>query len=270
MAAETKIAWAKSTFNPWIGCTKVSPDCDACYAEAHDRRWHGGIHWGQGAGRHHTSLKYWNEPIKWNTQATMTREFWPVFGGSMCDVFDNEVPGSWRDDYWKLIEQTPALTWLLVTKRVGNVLKMVPQYWRRSAFPQNVWILMSAGAQDLFDRDWQRLAEIPARVRGVSIEPMRGPVIMPPQAYQQIHWAIYGGESRQPDRYPRECKVEWIEAGIANCRELGVAPFVKQMGHYTSHNGKRVIFGDKGDDIRDFPASVRVQEWPHNRRPGNV
>lgn len=261
MARETKISWARSTFNPWIGCTEVSPDCDGCYARELDRRWRGGVHWGAGSPRLHTSLKYWNEPYKWNIEAMRTKEFWPVFGGSLCDVFDNEVQDSWRADYWKLIERTRALTWLLLTKRVGNVMKMIPPAWR-SGLPPNVWIVMSTGTQELFDRDMPKLAEIPAVVRGVSAEPLRGRVCPKTQWQGILHWMIFGGESAQADLEPRECKIEWIEDGIMNCRAFGVVPFVKQMGTFTTHRGKRVIFGGKGDDPSDWPEHLRVQEWP--------
>lgn len=265
MGKDTNIAWARSTWNPWIGCTKISPDCDHCYAEQWDRRYKGALHWGSGMPRYHTSAKYWEQPKVWNAAAARTGEFWPVFGGSMCDVFDNEVDESWRTTYWKLIESTPALTWLLLTKRIGNVLKMVPSRWRTQGLPRHVWIMMTCGDQALFDRDWEKLAAIPAIVRGISFEPLREQVIMPMQSRGAIQWAIYGGESKQGEGQPRLCKVEWLEAGIANCRELGVAPFIKQLGDNATHEGKRIL---EPEDMRIWPESIRVQEWPrHSAAP---
>jgi len=255
----TNISWAKSTFNPWIGCTKVSPDCDACYAEHWDRRYKSAVHWGVGSPRMHTSLTYWNQPAKWNEEARRTGAFWPVFGGSMCDVFDNEVQASWRADYWKLIERTPALTWLLLTKRIGNVLKMIPRSWRTQGFPRHVWIMMTCGAQDALDRDWDKLVAIPAAVRGLSIEPMRERVVIPTQCGGRIHWAIYGGESKQGSSDPRRCEIEWFEEGIAQCREMGIAPFIKQLGDNCTYRGKQVL---EPDDERTWPAHILVREWP--------
>lgn len=63
------IEWTNHTFNPWIGCTRVSPACDHCYAEAWDRRYEGGQHWGAKAPRRRTSASSWAQPIKWNKQA---------------------------------------------------------------------------------------------------------------------------------------------------------------------------------------------------------
>ena len=256
---DTKIQWARSTFSPWIGCTRVSPDCDHCYAEAWDRRYKGALHWGPGQPRMHTSLKYWEQPAKWNEEAARTRSFWPVFGGSMCDVFDNEVDDSWRTTYWKLIERTPALTWLLLTKRIGNVMRMVPSTWRTRGFPHHVWIMMTCGEQELFDRDWPKLAEIPSSIRGVSVEPMRGPVVFPQECAGRLDWAIYGGESTQAGAEPRPCRLEWFEQGIENCRELGVRPFIKQLGDNATYAGKRML---EPDDMSTWPAHLRIQEWP--------
>lgn len=257
-------SFCRTVYNPWWGCTRVNADCDHCYAEQWDRRYKGALHWGQGMPRRHATLKYSEQPIQWNAEAARTREFWPVFGGSMCDVFDNEVDDSWRTTYWKLIEKTPALTWLLLTKRIGNVMRMVPSSWRTRGFPRHVWIMMTCGEQELFDRDWPKLAALPACVKGVSIEPMRGPVVFPTEASGRLDWAIYGGESRQGDHIPRECRIEWFEQGIENCRALGVAPFIKQLGDNCTYAGARMI---EPDDMGTWPPHIRVQEWP---RPHDI
>lgn len=79
MAELTRIAWSRSTFSGWIGCARISPACDHCYAEAMDKRFYGGAHWGPGAPRKLTSDKYWSQPLRWNAQAAARKEFWPVF-----------------------------------------------------------------------------------------------------------------------------------------------------------------------------------------------
>ena len=151
MAENTNILWCDSTFNPWIGCTQVSPlGCAGCYAKAEwdDRRHR--VVWGPGQARSRT--KTWGDPVKWNQQqffqcsgcgrrgtekelaATDERgcdchkHMEPVrrrvFCASLADVFDNEVPVQWRMDLFRLIADTPNLDWLVLTKRVGNVMKM--------------------------------------------------------------------------------------------------------------------------------------------------
>lgn len=156
MAENSKIEWCDHTFNPWIGCTKVSPGCAHCYAEARDRRFAKGIHWGSGAPRKRTST--WKEPKKWNQFARedvcrkCEKEFAkePYFNGvfagsrfgtalrcpvcngeleqkrsrvfcaSLADWLDEEVPIEWLADLLRLIHETPNLDWLLLTKRPEN------------------------------------------------------------------------------------------------------------------------------------------------------
>lgn len=197
MAERSAIAWCRSTFNPWIGCTKISPGCDNCYAEALDkRRWSktlgGGTkvipisHWGPGAPRYRTSKKYWSEPLKWNLQAPDSefngrKGFWPVFCASQADVFDNEVPIEWLRDLCSLIELTPNLTWLLVTKRIGNVMTRLIQARSHDwlAGQKNVVLLITVVNQAEADRDIPKLLATPATKRGISYEPALGPVQWP-------------------------------------------------------------------------------------------
>ena len=141
MSAATRIEWADSTFNPWIGCTKISPGCDHCYAERQMDQRLGRVRWGAGQPRQRTSAAYWRQPELWNAEADRFRECgacgWRgqieigaspvpfarrrVFCASLADVFDNEVPLKWLMDLLDLIRRTPNLDWLLLTKRIGNV-----------------------------------------------------------------------------------------------------------------------------------------------------
>lgn len=153
MADKTGIEWADSTLNPWIGCTKVSPACDHCYAEATDARGiFGGSHWGAGVSRKRTSAANWRKPLKWNAKRFMecgecgwrgerdaeligcgacgssssmndTRR--RVFCASLADWLDNEVRIEWFVDLLDLIRRTPDLDWLLLTKRIGNWRKRI-------------------------------------------------------------------------------------------------------------------------------------------------
>ncbi|MFP3944399.1 MAG: DUF5131 family protein, partial [Alphaproteobacteria bacterium] len=117
MAERSNIEWCDHTFNPWIGCQKVSSGCDNCYAEARDRRFHSGIHWGPRAPRRRTTADYWKQPAKWNRQAEARGAPFLVFGGSECDPFDKAAPPGAREDYFAVIRDTPHLIWILVSKR---------------------------------------------------------------------------------------------------------------------------------------------------------
>jgi protein gp37 len=124
MAEKTGISWTDSTFNPWIGCTKIGPGCDHCYAEAlMDRRWHR-VQWGSGQQRERTSAANWKQPLLWEREheafALMHGRRRRVFCASLADVFDNEAPPQWRGELWSLVKETPHLDWLILTKRIGN------------------------------------------------------------------------------------------------------------------------------------------------------
>ena len=175
MAENTKIEWAHHTFNPWIGCTKVGPGCDHCYAEADfDKRRHV-VQWGAGQPRKHTASSTWHLPVKWNAEAERLGVRYRVFCASLADVFDNEVDREWRDDLATLILNTPHLDWLLVTKRIGNAGRMLGEMFMDGT-PDNVWLGATITSQDEADRDIPKLVEVPARVRFLSMEPLLGPV----------------------------------------------------------------------------------------------
>ena len=170
MGIETAIAWTKSTFNPWQGCTKVGPGRDNCYAAAADQRFHKGIHWGTGAPRKTMSESTWNNPLRWNRDAAKTGEFWPVFCASHADVFDNEADPALRARLFKIIRETPYLTWQLLTKRTGNVAAMLPADWG-DGYP-NVWLGATFVNQAELNRDYRKLVSTSAVKRLASIEPM--------------------------------------------------------------------------------------------------
>jgi protein gp37 len=155
MAEYTKIERTHHTFNPWLGCTKVSPGCDRCYAESWARRtgqrrlWEG--------ERRRTTEQNWREPLRWNARGERDGRRHRVFCASLADVFDNQVPDEWRADLWKLIAATPALDWLLLTKRPQNIARMLPADW--SGW-RHVWLGATAENQHELDR---RLAHCRSR-----------------------------------------------------------------------------------------------------------
>ena len=278
MAEKSAISWTKSTFNPWIGCTKVGPGCDNCYAAVSTPARSMKINWGPGEPRKRTSIHNWNQPHKWNRQAAITGEFWPVFCASLADVFDNEVPDEWRFDLWELIEATPNLSWLLVTKRIGNVERMVPRSWLVGGARSNVRILITVVNQDEADRDIPKLLALPFN-NGISYEPALGPVdwcLWLPGTWQAawkpphaIEWVIVGGESDQAGAKARPFNINWAHSTIEQCRAAGVAVFVKQLGSnlcgeidHELHDGYGPLKDRSGSDPNEWPADLRVQEFP--------
>lgn len=242
MAENTKIEWAHHTFNPWEGCQKVGPGCDNCYAEARNARFAGGqaVNWGPGAPRRRTSAGNWAMPVKWNRQAQAAGIRFRVFCASLADVFDNEVDPQWREDLFTLIERTPHLDWLLLTKRIGNVGNMLPVPFDFDRHYPNVWIGATIVNQAEADRDLNKLLEIQARVHFISYEPALGPInIMPwlkpidvwrPDPHgrdRSLSWVICGGES---GTNARPMHISWARSIVTQCKDAGVAVHVKQLG----------------------------------------
>lgn len=244
MSANTKIEWAHHTFNPWYGCQKVSTGCDHCYAEGWAKR-SGLVQWGPGAGRRRSSPRNWRQPLKWNADAGRLGVRHRVFCASLADVFDNQVPEEWRSDVFALIEATPHLDWLLVTKRIGNAKKMMFQA-RGGALPllHNVWLGITVVNQEEADRDIPKLLEVPSVIRFLSMEPLLGPV----DFYQTsaamlssghpwrngpilggINWVIAGGESG-PNARPSH--PNWFRSLRDQCAEAEVPFFFKQWGEW--------------------------------------
>lgn len=283
MAEDSNIAWTRSTFNSWIGCTKVGPGCDNCYAEALDSRyrWAGATHWGPGKPRHHTSSSYWKQPLKWNAQApdqafAGVKGFWPVFCSSLSDVFDNEVHQRWREELWALIRETPNLTWLLVTKRIGNAAAMLPADWGYGY--RNVWLLSTIVNEEEWDRDGDRLMRTPAVIHGVSYEPGLGPIDWlshraSSQRFSLPDWLIIGGESTQ-NAPARPFEYNWALRSIEQCEESGITPFMKQTGsHCLTAGGHRLLIPHArkdGADPIDWPLEIRVRKFPRNPQHDKV
>ena len=263
MGKVTKIQWTNHTFNPWWGCTKVSPGCAHCYAETLDKRFGGG-HWGPGAARKRTSAKNWAEPLKWNADSASGVSLGfsraRVFCASMADVFDAEVPAEWRADLWDLIRKCASLDWLLLTKRPGNIPSMLPADWG-DGWP-HVWPGTTVENQEEAERRIPLLVRVPARLRFLSCEPLLGPVDLcarfdlrsdGPQSNewrdvlrgkictespvhgrrdfdsQRIGWVIAGGES---GRGARPMHPAWARSLRDQCARAGVPFFFKQWGNY--------------------------------------
>lgn len=215
MAQNSNISWTDHTFNPWIGCAKVSPGCANCYAAEQNklRKWTADGEWGK--ERRRTSPDNWKQPLRWNQAPSrcplcgktgailkcacevVAESFRPrVFCASLADWLDDEVPVEWLADLLALIHATPNLDWLLLTKRPENWLRRMrgvevalnvgenpSEAWARTCDwlilgkpPANVWLGTTVENQDCAERRIPELLKIPAKVRFLSVEPMLGPV----------------------------------------------------------------------------------------------
>lgn len=253
MAETTGIAWTDSTWNPWIGCTKVGPGCERCYAEAlMDTRWHK-VQWGSGHPRLRTSAANWRQPLLWEKEheafalANDGRRR-RVFCASLADVFDNEASDAWRAELFALIGLTPHLDWLLLTKRIGNVPKMLEQPGMpKAGLPANVWLGATVVNHEEYIRDVHKLLAVEASVRFLSVEPMLGPISTTPTTLQRLDWVIVGGESGHG---ARPIQPGWVASLRLQCERVGVPFFFKQWGGATASAG--------GCDL----DGAQVKQWP--------
>lgn len=287
---DTEIAWTDSTFNPWWGCAKVSPGCKHCYAETFSKRV-GLKVWGQDSDHRRFGDKHWNQPRLWNAAAVKSGKPHRVFCASMADVFEGRPEDEAdRQRLWRLIEETPALTWLLLTKRPENMIRFTP--WGQ--WPRNVWAGCTVEDQERADERILHLLRVSAAVRFLSCEPLLGPVVVPsfsrcekcgeiardghpdvPNAPRwhpdcdakcspvTIDWLIVGGESGAG---ARPFDLAWASSLREQCTAAGVAYFFKQAGAFPVLHDDRLDLKDrKGgdlDELRKHAPSVCVREWP--------
>lgn len=294
MAENTKIEWCDHTFNPWRGCQKVAPGCANCYAETMSKRNPGtlGI-WGPNGTRVVASEAMWRKPLDWNAAAKIAGTRPRVFCASLADVFEEwqggvkdaqgrslhdakawGQSGEWigvanmligkslirlddvRARLFRLIDATPNLDWLLLTKRPENVRRMWPAYQNdgngtRDYSPRvdgvmhgglrmdNVWLGTSVANQEDASRNIPELLncrDLAAKVF-LSVEPLIGPAMLTNWMDEagvfhhsqgvDVDWVIVGGES---GHHARPCNVDWIRSIVRQCKEVGVPCFVKQLG----------------------------------------
>lgn len=279
MGQNSKIEWTDHTWNPWIGCTKVAAGCQHCYAESFAERY-GMAMWGPNGTRVKTSESYWRQPLKWNREAEKAGVRARVFCASLADVFedwDKPVRVQHGDDtnmldcrtrLFALIDATPWLDWLLLTKRPENIRRMWPyvphtvlqeQQHQFSGFRKNVWLGTSVATQNDADRNIPELLTCRdlAPVLFVSAEPLIGPVdltrLPAPCELQKspngglcydalksndaryfeppgrMDWVICGGESGHG---ARPMHPDWVRSLRDQCHAASVPFFFKQWGEW--------------------------------------
>lgn len=251
MSENTKIEWADATVNFWAGCTKISPACDNCYAEKMaGRLW--GVKWGAGkprapfVGAADTLGRLDRKAKREGTKPL-------VFINSMSDLFDNEVDDADRADAFKAMSMCSELTFLVLTKRIGNVARYLERDPKAAELfaSGRAWLGATICNQAEADRDIIKLVAIQAKVHFLSVEPMLGPVdlerprpgpdldqgggqmICQPWLIQSgIDWVIVGGESG-PGARPMH--PEWAISLRNQCRDAGVPYLFKQWGEYVEY-----------------------------------
>lgn len=250
MAMNSSIEWTNHTFNPWWGCVKVSPACKHCYAEAWSKRV-GQAVWGIKAPRRFFGPKHWAEPIKWDRRAAEQGIRQRVFCASMADVFEDRADlDEARSALWELIEQTPNLDWLLLTKRPERIAATVP--WK-DVWPANVWIGTTVETQEYAEERLPYLAALPAAVRFISAEPLLGPLDLTPWL-DRLDWVITGGESGPK---ARPTSPSWFHQLLNQCMAAEVAFHFKQWGDWAPDQGINLAKA-RAEKTEDGTLMIRV------------
>ncbi len=242
MGKKTGISWCDHTFNPWWGCVRVSEGCQKCYAETFAKRLGMGL-WGPTAGRRFFDDKHWAEPLKWDKAAKAAGARRRVFCASMADVFeDNGLVWSQRERLWDLVERTPNLEWLILTKRPENILLMTPWQWMKDP-PGNVRMGTTIENQKVAG---QRLADLGmwAGKNFLSVEPMLEPVslareIVPDECdYERVDAIPDAGE---PEEFVEECEAEcdWVNYG----NDLVRNPEWSEWNNWRHHRARLFAMG---------------------------
>lgn len=254
MAEKTGISWCDATWNPFVGCHKVSQGCSKCYMfrEMSFR--------GKDPNVVVRTKTTFDAPLKWAKNGRVSPRS-KVFTCSYSDWFIEEAD-QWRDELWGIVRDTPFIFQIL-TKRAERISRHLPPDWGPDGY-WNVWLGISAENQEMADKRIPLLLDVPARVHWVSAEPLLGPIdftgfsqFSSPDLrghltnIKRLDWIVTGGES--DFKSPRPCNPDWIRDIRDQCGKAHVAHFLKQLG------GNKKIDGIWGGDILD---GKRWQEFP--------
>lgn len=283
------------TYNPWSGCAKISPGCRTCYAETLSNRWRGEKPslWGVNAERKPASPMYLLQPHPWNKLAESINVRLKVFCASMADVFeDRDDLQPHRDALWKMIEKTPMLDWLLLSKR--PVIGM-PEAWSETAegqditkygyvngiysgtkMPRNIWLGHTIVNNEEILKEWpvfyESIKKYRPTVAFLSLEPLLGPmpdfgrIIKDVKNISGLNfYVIVGGESGNKARPMRP---DWVKPIQLACLEAGIPFFFKQWGEWAPASS--IALPDK--DIISKCYHVGEDGKPHQGtfQPGDI
>lgn len=274
----TKIEWCDETFNPWVGCAKISLGCEHCYAERDFGHRRGFAQWGEGKPRRRTAVANWLKPLRWNRKCEKDGTRLTVFSGSLCDIADPEVPQDWFDDLMRLVLGTPHLTWLLLTKRPFELHTRMLE-WFCEPLEKNLWLGVTVENQEMANKRITELLKIPAAGYFVSMEPLLGPVNLhqvmiehngypigeidalrgiyafphvekgtAKEPCRKLDWAIVGGENG-PGARPMDER--WALNILEQCQNTSI-PFL-----YKSSGGREKNRTLAGQTWEQFPGGLK-------------
>ena len=238
-SSNTGIEWTDKTWNPTTGCSKVSPGCRFCYAEALTARFPKSFPQGFSLTLHPERLE---QPKKWRTPSR-------IFVNSMSDLFHEDVPFTYLQEVFAVMRDTPWHIYQILTKRDQNLVKLAPDL----EWSENIWVGVSVESQQYIYRV-DALKKVPSKVHFLSCEPLLGELNL---SLEGIDWVIVGGESGYQHR---PIHPEWVRSILHQAREANAAFFFKQWGGHHSKAGGRII----DDQIWDEMPSAwykHINKW---------
>lgn len=247
MASISSIEWTDSTWNPVTGCTKISPGCKHCYAERMATRLAG-----MNQPRYRNGFEVTLQPdlvrlpLHWRQPRT-------IFVNSMSDLFHEEIPESFIAEVFQTMLEAHWHTFQILTKRADRLSEVAG----RLAWPINVWMGVSVESPRYLNRI-ERLRQIPAAVRFLSVEPLLTRIPLLPLA--GVDWVIVGGESGPG---ARRMEADWVREIRDRCFESGVSFFFKQWGGVRKNRMGRVLDGRTWDEVPQ-----PVLRWQHSSSSG--
>jgi protein gp37 len=279
MGDRTRIEWAEATWNPVVGCTKVSPGCAYCYAERIMSR-RGWPRFRPDTARVQLMPHRLMEPLRWARPRL-------VFTCSMADLFHELVPDDYILQVFRVMQEADHHIFQVLTKRVERLATFSR---RLGGLPRNVWVGVSAENQTWAERRLPLLMEVPAQTRFVSCEPLLGPMDLGRWLSSgSLHWVIVGGESGGPPARrlvepcrghagspscaacqgtgwaPKQQALQWVRSLRDQCLAAGVPFFFKQWGGPRPDSAGRLLdgrtydaFPPLGHPTRKIPEALRL------------
>ncbi|MBK8244251.1 MAG: DUF5131 family protein [Saprospiraceae bacterium] len=255
---KTHIQWSDYSWNPWMGCRRVSAGCDNCYMH-------------RILNNNNSSLVCKSFPSQFMKPYGIAGNQ-KIFTCSMSDFFIEEAD-PWRDEAWDIIRNTPQHTYLILTKRVGRIKHCLPADWG-NGYP-NVILGTSIEEQKVINRmvTLSKLKTPQSKFKlFISAEPLIGQIDFIANqklinAFQKMDWIIAGGESGDaPVGTPgikycyRPCDLKWIKKIIDDCKQYNIPFFLKQVGnHLAKFHG---LIDKKGGDINEWDPNYQIRQWP--------
>lgn len=237
-SGKTGIEWTDRTWNPTTGCNKISPGCKHCYAEELTKRFKATFPNGFRFTLHPERLQ---QPKSWRTPSL-------IFVNSMSDLFHEQMPLSYLQQIFEVMEACPQHVFQVLTKRAERLAEIAPLL----KWPDNVWMGVSVETQQYVHRV-NLLRSVPAQVRFLSCEPLLGPLELD---LRDIHWVITGGES---GRGHRPIEEDWVRSIRDQCQAQSVAFFHKQWGGPTPKSRGRLLDGRTWDEMPAILRSLEVE-----------